>query len=370
MPIGNNNQLSWASLDVSSLASGNPRWFDVRTLDQMLPGFYKESMDIIQDANDSLAPVLNTIYQFVNIVQQLIPSNSYSTLATFVVSNLLVQIRRLIADLENTGVYGLFLGPKYGGSIMLGRRFDSSLLNADDRYRPIVSPSGQVGSISFVWGSPSSDVAAALFMALGTFIAAASSATRQQVADAKAESKMVAASDRAPYTTLYNSTLPHKGVPHVAWYGYALKDLMPGSVNADVAGALNKVLNYLNRLTTPNAFTSFSAILLRQTGMLVQQLTILQQFLDDLASVLSQGPLTAYLVPPSAGGSAVWRTSMLKGIQGGYGGPIYGTSTYTGMLTVAVAGTDTGKVNAAWEALTRFYYGALQSAAAASKTGG
>jgi hypothetical protein len=369
MAIGDNN-LSWSTLDVSGLASGNPRWFDVRTLDQMLPGFYSESMTIIQDANASLAPVLNTIYQFVNIVQQLIPSDSYSTLSTFVVSNLLIQIRRLIADLENSGVYGLFMGPKYGGSIMLGRRFDSSLLNADDKYRPIVSPSGTVGSISFVWGSPSSDVAAALFTALGTFISAASAATTQQALDAKAESKVVAPADRAPYTTLFNSTLPHKGIPHVAWYGYALKDLMQGSVSADAAKALDQVLNYLNRLTTPNAFTSFSAILLRQIAMLTQQLQILQQFLDDLAGVLSQGPLTAFLVPPAAGGSAAWRTSMLKGLQGGYGGPVYGTSTYVGMLTVAVAGTDTVKVNAAWEALTRFYYGALQSAAAATKPGG
>lgn len=352
------NKLSWGDLDVSELAQGDPRWFNVATIEDMFPSFYTESMETLSDVSSELAPTLETVFDLVNAIANLIPY--FSTLPGFLVSSLIDEFKALITDLIDTGVYVILFGPKYGGSFVLTKRFSDSLLNPDDNYRPIVSASGSVGSISFVWGSPSSDVAAFIFSALGQFLSQSTTALKQQVQTASEDAKL--AVDVETYKSYYSNPIVRKNLPYTAWWGYALKDLLPGSIASDVVQYTNNMLRYLDRLTTRNAFESFALVLLEQIAELTLTVAQLQQFLDELASVLTVGPLSAFIVPPATGGTSAWRSKMENGLRGNYSGPVFGTTTYTGMLTIAVtSGGSTQGVEKAWEALTKFYYAALQN---------
>jgi len=366
----NDHNLSWSGLDVSGLQSGVPRWFEVATLQSMLPDFYTESMDVLSDVSAALTPTLQVIYDVVNVVAQLIPAGSYGTFSSFLVGNLLLQVKRLIADLASSGVFGLIQGPAYGGSAVLAKRFDDSLLNADDQHRPIVSPAGSCGSITFVMGSPTASIVADVFLALGNFLAVSSKAVEQQVQGSKQASGVVDDTEKAPYTSMASSWLPRKNAPHVSWWGYSLRDLVPGVTGPDVVQYLDNMLEYMDRLSTKNPFLNFAVMLLQQIAELTQSLAQMQRFLDDLASVLANGPLEALLIPPQPGGTAAWRITVAKGLQGSYGGPVFGSSSYCGAFTLVVAGADPVKVQAAWEALTRFYYLALQTPAPSRKVGG
>lgn len=362
--------LSWGDLDVSGLAEGDPRWYDVATFGDMFPSFYEESMGILSDVSSELTPVLETTFDIVNAIANLIPY--FSTLPGFLVSNLIQQFKELITDLLDTGVYVLLLGPQYGGSAILSRRFSDSLMNPDDQYRPIISSSGSIGSITFTFGSPTSDAAAFIFIALANFLGRSSEALKQQIAAAQAQAEIFNPADLSTYKSHYTNPIVRKGTPYTAWWGYALKDLLPGSLSYDVVQYTNNMLRYLDRLTTRNPFESFALVLLEQIAELTVSIAQLQSFLDDLAGVLSVGPLNAFLVPPAAGGTAAWRQKMETGLRGNYGGPVFGNTTYVGALSIVVtSGGSTQGIEAAWGALTKFYYAALQNLkAAGEKIGG
>lgn len=353
MVLGDNN-LSWGNLDVSEFASGNPRWYRVSTLESMVPGFVEECVQVMEDVGEDLSEALSSIYDLVQAIANIIPY--FSTLPGFLVSQLIAQVRQLLLDLLNSGLYFQFTGPTYGGSPAFGRRFTDSLLNPEDLNRPIFSTSAKVGSISFILGFPSLDAAQFFLDTFANFF----STTSQVIAkDLNTQGAKVQTNS---YLGYYFTNLARKDREKIVnWLAVRLVDLLAGFLNADVVRYLDNLLTYLENLTTRNPYESFLVLLLKQIGALIADLTRFQTFFNDIQSLLENGPSHVFLVPPEVGGTVRWKDVMERGLQGSFNGPLFGNSTYVLGFHLVVGHADASRVDSSWNALTKFYEAAFEN---------
>lgn len=135
-------------------------------------------------------------------------------------------------------------------------------------------------------------------------------------------------------------------------------DLIPtndqdGAVN--VIKYINEVLLGIKNLTIQNPLNDYLEIILDQIDQLLQSLNQIQTFINDLNTLINAGPLSVLSIPPDLGGTLAWKTKVDKAMRGGYGGPVYGGSTYVGGIFIAVGGADASAVDLSWTTLMSIY---------------
>lgn len=166
----------------------NPSWKNVLSIKDLMPPVVAESLTTIQDMYNLLEPSITLITDIVTVLKDLIPY--FGTFAAFAIDALLAEFQEYLQNFINSGIYFLAIPPAFGGGEVFLRSFDGSIMNPDDKDRPIFTPSGKMGSLLFTFAAPSLAGVAYIFDAFAAFFSSSSRALAKEMNSKKLSKRL------------------------------------------------------------------------------------------------------------------------------------------------------------------------------------